>query len=412
MATEEDKATEAQRPLLQGGPGLDLLGLDLEDDAEWNVDPENLKKLEEKYKDDEFPLFMESIPSNIEGNSHLEALQHILFKEQTAEERALSFKDQGNEHFQDSLNSACAKERLEAAAQCYSEGIKQECSDSGLNSLLYSNRGHIRLLQGDYPACIDDCRSAVRENAHNVKAYFRAAKASYYLRLFSQCIMFCTEGLQRDPGNTLLQGLLEQAKGRHQELERKKEERERTSVAHSKKTAAKLQDAFQQRGLTVSQECEYDLSLVHGTPVSVDAEGKLHWSCIVLYPEYSVSEAIMDFHEDACLLDHLEVMFPGGDSFAPWDTEHRYVYDRLSVYYEPGFSDGSLSQVPVTVSLRSLLSAVGHVSKVPIFHIMVHESETERDFKDNTILRPFPAVSAEGITASSLAASSINSQNC
>lgn len=32
-------------------------------DEDWEIDPENLKKLTERYKGQEFPLFMEELPS-------------------------------------------------------------------------------------------------------------------------------------------------------------------------------------------------------------------------------------------------------------------------------------------------------------------------------------------------------------
>lgn len=87
------------------------------DDDHWTVDQRHIEKLQERYKNEEFPLFMDSVPreftpvapknaayasacfrysDDAQGNPHLQALQHIMFEEQTPEERALSYKVKTN----------------------------------------------------------------------------------------------------------------------------------------------------------------------------------------------------------------------------------------------------------------------------------------------------------------------------
>ena len=195
------------------------------DDDDWVCDKEVINRLQKKYEDEEFPLFMDSITDRIDGNIHLEALQTILYDEHTPEERAHSFKEQGNMHFQDAMKGGLGKNQLRKAAMCYSEGINQQCSDKQLNSLLFSNRAYIHLFLKEYLECIKDCREAIKLDPENIKSYFRASKASLYLNLFNESEMFCTEGLMRDPQNKFLLKLLD-------DLQEKKKMREEKKKAH------------------------------------------------------------------------------------------------------------------------------------------------------------------------------------
>ncbi len=52
------------------------------------------------------------------------------------------------------------------------------------------------LLFQDYPACVSECRSALRLDPHSIKAYWRAAKASLAMDLFKQAVEFCEQAEQ------------------------------------------------------------------------------------------------------------------------------------------------------------------------------------------------------------------------
>lgn len=57
----------------------------------------------------------------------------------------------------------------------------------------------------------------------------------------------------------------------------------------------------------MANSCDYDATLLQTAPAWLDEEHTLHWCCILLYPEYAISEAILDFNENQSLLDHLKV---------------------------------------------------------------------------------------------------------
>ena len=71
----------------------------------------------------------------------LSALQQLKYDMSTAEGRALTHKEEGNEHFK--------KKKYKLAVEEYSAGIKEKCADIGLNAVLYSNRAAAQFHLGN-----------------------------------------------------------------------------------------------------------------------------------------------------------------------------------------------------------------------------------------------------------------------
>merc|ERR1719230_626724 len=134
-------------------------------------------------------MFMEDMPRNIDDNPYLLALQNLLYEGKTMEGMAEYFKNLGNEAFRMSTNAVATKNALQA----YTKGLEMECADSKINSQLHSNRAAVSIRLKEYDKAVDDCRKAIKLDPSNVKAIFRAAKASEALGLTSQALEFCTE---------------------------------------------------------------------------------------------------------------------------------------------------------------------------------------------------------------------------
>ena len=83
---------------------------------------------------EKIPLFMTKPPVSIdpEKDTALSALQQLKYETSTPEGRALAHKEEGNDHFK--------KKKYKLAVEEYSAGIKEKCSDTTLNAVLYSNR--------------------------------------------------------------------------------------------------------------------------------------------------------------------------------------------------------------------------------------------------------------------------------
>lgn len=107
---------------------------------------------------------------------------------------AEGFKKRGNERLKENTKSA-AREALEL----FTSGLEVRCSDHVLNAQLHSNRAHVRMLLRQFVEAVDDCRKAIDCDPKNIKAYWRAAKASLHLDLCRNGIDFCEEGLKQSP---------------------------------------------------------------------------------------------------------------------------------------------------------------------------------------------------------------------
>lgn len=146
------------------------------------------------------PLFMRDV-SGKTNNVHVEALQSVLFDDESPLGIASSLKEQGNEALRLGL--------MNDAAICYRRALDAGCMDSELLSQIHSNLALAFLEQKKFPECVDECFRAIGENAKNIKAFYRGASASDQLELYSQGIYFAKGGLEVDPDNTELKCLLE-----------------------------------------------------------------------------------------------------------------------------------------------------------------------------------------------------------
>jgi tetratricopeptide (TPR) repeat protein len=156
------------------------------------------------------PLFMNSISPDSK-NEHIDALQSVLYDEETPYGLCHNFKEQGNE--------ALKRGFIKDAIVFYTEALNSNCEDVKLLSQVHSNLALAYLKVGDLPKCADECYRAVGLNPENVKAFFRGAKASQQLELYSQAIYFAKGGLDIEPENVELQKLLSEVQFAREEQE-------------------------------------------------------------------------------------------------------------------------------------------------------------------------------------------------
>lgn len=105
---------------------------------------------------EEFPLFMQSLPSDTSGgNVPLEALQSLLY-EGTPEEQAQNFKTQGNECYVLGKPGP-----LQDAIRFYSRGLETGCQDRTLLATLHLNRSAACLVLGRTEDAFRDAQKAL-----------------------------------------------------------------------------------------------------------------------------------------------------------------------------------------------------------------------------------------------------------
>merc|ERR1719321_2165424 len=155
-------------------------------------------------------------PSTLEPHDAAAALDAAIAEAEAS-------KNEGNEKLKLSTKSGYleAKElytkgiqTLETAAtQVHSAkgSLSDEARGKGgkMLSILFGNRSHTKLMLRDFPGSVDDARRAFGLDPYNIKAYWRAAKASLGLQLYKNAKEFCDAGLALQPGHPDLEKLAE-----------------------------------------------------------------------------------------------------------------------------------------------------------------------------------------------------------
>ncbi|CRG99965.1 conserved Plasmodium protein, unknown function [Plasmodium relictum] len=109
-------------------------------DDDFNIDEDYIKKLSEKYKDVDHPLFMSELPKNIEENEDLEALYNLMISDENPLSLAKNYKEVGNDYFRDGVKY------YEDAIISYNKGIgilHNYINSINSNNLKKNNHNHI-----------------------------------------------------------------------------------------------------------------------------------------------------------------------------------------------------------------------------------------------------------------------------
>jgi tetratricopeptide (TPR) repeat protein len=287
-----------------------------------------------------------------------------------------------------------------------------------LASTLYSNRAAAELALRNYGSTRSDAARAINYNPKNVKAYYRGAMASLRLRKPEDLLLYSTKGLEIDPENKPLLKLKSQAK---QLLDQVRAERERDEFKRAKHRAMieKYKALCQIRNVKVGDSIVSDERVKHHVgKADLDPEdGQMRWPVLFLYDQYSTSDLVELYGENDMFVEHLANMFPEDGPFAPWDERHEYVASKLAIYvgadavvpyktdedWQVGlggadeseqheekredlehlhsFTTDNWIKVSPFKSLNSVLSRDDYVVPgIPMIHIFVSGSETERRF--------------------------------
>ncbi|KAK6589920.1 hypothetical protein RS030_192824 [Cryptosporidium xiaoi] len=355
----------------------------IDEDLDWEVNPEAVKRLEEKYKGEEFPLFMgeDVLDPN---NPHIQALQALIYDDETPESLAEQFRIVGNEYFQD------GKVRYKDAIIAYTKGIEQKSSNKEVNSLLYSNRAHVYLLMRCYVKCVDDCRASLKENPCNIKAAYRGCKASIKMQLYKQALNFAVHGLKYDKDNKELLHLKSTLDERLSEIEKRKEQRrkeeEEKKMYMEKSGVRNVNSVIVDRGYFLTDPI-YDVIHTYNNEIKCINKGEnelLVYPILVLLDEPMLCEFICEAAENSQIKDHLKVMFPN-DRHLPWDTLEKYNWDNLLVYYEPGPPyESRIWEVSFEKTIKQVIDVIKYIPKVPTFHVIAKNSICLEEFTSIT----------------------------
>ncbi|MED6172211.1 hypothetical protein PIB30_047935 [Stylosanthes scabra] len=217
------------------------------------------------------------------------------------ESAAIELKEKGNAFVKK------GKKHYSEAIDCYTRAINQKALNDSESSLLFSNRAHVNLLLGNHRRALSDAQQALNLSPSNIKAIYRAVKASLSLNLLAEAQDYCRKGLQLDPNNKELKRLDQQIHTKISETEKRDAE-----VSKAIKEAEELVSAIENRGLKVGKAMYQELTGLK-KPV-LDKNNILHWPVLLLYAEPSN-------------------MF-SADQPLPWDVENNYKREFVELYYE------------------------------------------------------------------------------
>uniref|UniRef100_A0A1B6LRU7 Cns1/TTC4 wheel domain-containing protein n=1 Tax=Graphocephala atropunctata TaxID=36148 RepID=A0A1B6LRU7_9HEMI len=299
------------------------------------------------------PFFMTKAPNpNDELSPLMEGIQQLKYDstENTPEELAATYKEEGN------FNFKCKKYRF--AILSFTEGIKQKCSDDGLNAQLYNNRAAANFFLKNYRTSLADCQIALKLQPQYEKALVRAAQCCYHLSRFQSCLEYCDQIVEYNPSHpdivklrtdaVLKQKLAERDKRKEAILERK-----------ARMDEENLLKAMQERNVRVLGSDHRVSSLKQIEPTFPEAvqkpvhlvNGRLVWPVILLYPEFQTSDFVREFHEDTKFADQLAEMFCEPPE---WDADRKYTLANIHVYFED--PDGCAHMVNIDNTLGQIIS--------------------------------------------------------
>ena len=298
-----------------------------------------------------------------EDNDALEALRALQY-DGTPAENAQSFKEQGNELVQ--------LKKWRDAKEFYSKGIavllkrigeKQDDHDAKeaseerekelrLEEACYVNRALCNLELKNYRSTTLDCRSALRLNAKNIKAFYRSAQALFALDKVAEASDACTHGLAIDAGNSALKDLSLKITARATQV-KVEEDRNRKQALILQRQKFTLAAALKARNIKTrksAQPPEMEDATIHLAPDPLSPESTLQFPVILLYPMHAQSDFIKSFAETDTISMHLDYIFP-----LPWDEKHEYQANQVELYMET--ASGGLVKVGKNVSLLKTLSS-------------------------------------------------------
>ncbi|XP_044286186.1 tetratricopeptide repeat protein 4 [Varanus komodoensis] len=329
---------------------------------------------------DQVPMFMKKAPTEIDPrqNPELACLQSIIFdEEQTLEEQAKTYKNEGNDYFKE--------KDYKKAVISYTEGLKKKCSDIELNTVLHTNRAAAQFHLGNYRSALNDAIAARKLKPNHLKAITRGALCHLELKHFSEAMTWCEEGLRIDPKEKkLLEATtkadrlkrMEERDFRKAKFEEKREQSQKEALLKAiKDRNIKLSPAFSKDDTAVTAGLA-EMSLdglgsetADGVKVCLDENGSLTWPVLFLYPEHGQTDLIAAFHEESRFIDHLMVMF---QEPPPWDKERKYIPSELELYYEDE-ERGEIYQIDTETTLLQALQHQRYFVKAgtPTFLVLV-----------------------------------------
>ncbi|XGW11668.1 hypothetical protein V3C99_012836 [Haemonchus contortus] len=305
---------------------------------------------------DQHPAFMKDLDTGMKGQyaDTLSALQALKYDEDDVEDKQLSaerHKEEGNKHFK--------YKKYRWATDCYSEGIKVQCLDRKLNSVLHGNRAAAQKHIGNRRSAIKDCAMALKFDPANLKAANRGAECLLELGYAQQCLdwierakkTFAFTKETEEQGNISESekkqlDALEQVNEKATQAVLVEERNKRKARADEKKDLEEkrhLLQALADRKLNFRPRLPFsrpelmdwsllEVSLAQTSQryrVSFNQDGNLQWPFLIQYPQVGQVDVLTDCDETAQVCSVLRPML---ETPAEWDKDHKFRLDNIRMF--------------------------------------------------------------------------------
>lgn len=202
-----------------------------------------------------------------------------------------------------------------------------------LHSTILSNRAQVHLALKNYGSCRKDCIKAVAMWRKNVKAYYRAAKASWLVKKYREGLQFADFGLKQDAENKPLIQIRGKLAQKCEELDAK-EKQQKKALQQLDFKVSKVMKACKERNIIVGPAVFIERYQDYDSMPEVLPDGSLSWPAVFLYDEYQQSDFVQAFHEGEMFAQHLALMLPIEGPPAPWDERFTYKASDVDVYFQ------------------------------------------------------------------------------
>ncbi|XP_055917637.1 DNA polymerase interacting tetratricopeptide repeat-containing, protein of 47 kDa [Eupeodes corollae] len=335
---------------------------------------------------DKHPFFMKKPPQpGDEVHPLFEGLQKLKYDpdENTAEDLALSYKEDGNFYVK--------HKKFRMGVYSYTEGLKAKCDNPEVLATLYNNRSASHFFLKNYRSALSDAEKALEYKPNYSKCRWRAAQSAFFISKFDVCKQLCEEILEEDPKNTAAKELISQTKTKMQEAERN----ERKAAAEAKKKLTRFHrtiDAIKDRGVKfddmkpntrLTEELLRPKFLpLEDFPVHLDEDNILIWPAAFSYPEFMFSDFQQNLNEDALMEDVIVTMF---SEPLPCDKDGKYKPGKISVYFE-NRKAASVIKVDLSKSIKEIVSSKNfYVSGGSLlFFVVPTDTQIEKEFINET----------------------------
>lgn len=303
---------------------------DLDLNAIWNS-----SKAEEFFKDiEESPLFFDESDALNSTNESLQALQSLVYDEQTPEEIMENFSKQTA----DAMNQG--EKDFHTALSCINDaityGLKVEERPYIRDKLadMYVTRSDIQIKKKNFGYAIKDAESALHYNKKIMKGYYYKSRALMELNKFDEAIKVLEEGKKMLQNKKWIDPVYKKCMF----LKKKKEDEERKIEEIKMRKEMEVQN-FQQ----CCQQMNYKLGPNLFEQLQYNAKGCIekdsngintfYFPLLLLYPEYQQSDCVLKVNENDVIADHIQEVLGDKNNRPFWDKDGLYTPENIELWF-------------------------------------------------------------------------------